>query len=176
MRLTPAAISLSQPLLQPLLLLLFSFFQAERLEELQERLAVPYDGANPAHQEQLCELWALAFPGQPCEALKTPKWKDMGWQVGCEKAAERAIGPDFGMGWSVAGTFICTIKNTQQGTEIAGLMLAAMPGRRMCASQGRRLKWVVEAAAPKPAAIRHCLLVWQLSLLCMPGGSGASAS
>lgn len=58
-----------------------SLLQAERLEELQERLAVPYDGANPAHQEQLRELWGLAFPGQPCEALKTPKWKDMGWQV-----------------------------------------------------------------------------------------------
>uniref|UniRef100_A0A383WJC3 ELMO domain-containing protein n=1 Tax=Tetradesmus obliquus TaxID=3088 RepID=A0A383WJC3_TETOB len=57
-----------------------SLVQAERLEELQERLAVPYDGANPAHQEQLRELWGLAFPGQPCEALKTPKWKDMGWQ------------------------------------------------------------------------------------------------
>jgi hypothetical protein len=42
---------------------------------------VPYDGANPAHQEQLRELWALAFPGVPCEALKTPQWKDMGWQV-----------------------------------------------------------------------------------------------
>jgi hypothetical protein len=64
------------------ILLVWLFLQAERLEELQERLAVPYDGLNPAHQEQLRELWALAFPGQPCEALKTPKWKEMGWQVG----------------------------------------------------------------------------------------------
>ncbi|KAF8071076.1 elmoA [Scenedesmus sp. PABB004] len=57
-----------------------SLVQAERLEELQERLAVPYDGANPAHQDALRELWALAFPGEACEALKCARWKDMGWQ------------------------------------------------------------------------------------------------
>lgn len=56
--------------------------QAERLEELQETLSIPFDGSDPSHQDQLRELWALAFPGVPCGALKTPRWKDMGWQVG----------------------------------------------------------------------------------------------
>lgn len=57
--------------------------QAQRLEELQESLAVPYDGDNLQHQQQLQELWALAFPALPFPAsIKSNQWKDMGWQVG----------------------------------------------------------------------------------------------
>lgn len=26
-------------------------------------------------------LWAAAFPGEPCDALHSARWKDMGWQV-----------------------------------------------------------------------------------------------
>lgn len=52
---------------------------------------MPYDGSNPSHQDQLRELWGLAFPGIACEALKTPKWKDMGWQVG--RTAQQAVQP-----------------------------------------------------------------------------------
>ena len=55
--------------------------QAERLEELQDRLAVPYNGADPQHQQQLQELWALAFPHIPFTTLKSNQWKEMGWQV-----------------------------------------------------------------------------------------------
>jgi hypothetical protein len=57
-----------------------SLIQAERLEELQERLAVPYNSHDPQHSQQLAELWALGFPGTPC-SLKAEQWKDMGWQV-----------------------------------------------------------------------------------------------
>jgi hypothetical protein len=56
--------------------------QAERLEELQERLSVPYDSDNRQHQQQLQELWALAFPELPFSTLKSNQWKEMGWQVG----------------------------------------------------------------------------------------------
>jgi len=59
-----------------------AMLQAERLEELQDRLAVPYDGQNMQHQQQLQELWALAFPQTPFTTLKSNQWKDMGWQVG----------------------------------------------------------------------------------------------
>ena len=67
--------------------------QAERLEELQESLSIPFDGSNPSHQDRLRELWRLAFPEVPCEALKTPKWKDMGWQV---MTCRRCIGCGLG--------------------------------------------------------------------------------
>ena len=55
--------------------------QAERLEELQERLHVPFDISNHSHQQQLQELWSLAFPGMAFTNLKNDLWKDMGWQV-----------------------------------------------------------------------------------------------
>ena len=32
-------------------------------------------------QEILRQLWAAAYPGEPCDSLKTERWKDMGWQV-----------------------------------------------------------------------------------------------
>jgi hypothetical protein len=57
--------------------------QAQRLEELQESLAVPYDGDNLQHQQQLQELWTLAFPSLPFPvSIKSNQWKEMGWQVG----------------------------------------------------------------------------------------------
>lgn len=56
--------------------------QAQRLEELQDSLAVPYDGENLQHQQQLQELWSLAFPQLPFPAaIKSNQWKEMGWQV-----------------------------------------------------------------------------------------------
>jgi hypothetical protein len=59
------------------------WLQAQRLEELQESLAVPYDGQNLQHQQQLQELWGLAFPQLPFPAaIKSNQWKEMGWQVG----------------------------------------------------------------------------------------------
>jgi hypothetical protein len=62
--------------------MLCAVLQAERLEELQERLSVPYDSDNRQHQQQLQELWALAFPELPFSTLKSNQWKEMGWQVG----------------------------------------------------------------------------------------------
>jgi hypothetical protein len=59
--------------------------QAERLEELQDRLSVPYDSDNRQHQQQLQELWALAFPELPFSTLKSNQWKEMGWQVGGQR-------------------------------------------------------------------------------------------
>eukprot|EP00882_Tetradesmus_deserticola_P010077 GHRQ01010647.1.p1 GENE.GHRQ01010647.1~~GHRQ01010647.1.p1 ORF type:complete len:282 (+),score=135.86 GHRQ01010647.1:467-1312(+) len=101
-----------------------SLTQAERLEELQERLAVPHDSANPAHQQQLRELWALAFPGQPCEALKTPKWKDMGWQ-----------GDDPGTDFRGAGLF--GLENLlYMGTHHPGLF-----SQLLHKTQGSRADW-----------------------------------
>lgn len=32
-------------------------------------------------QEMLRQLWAAAYPREPCDSLKTERWKDMGWQV-----------------------------------------------------------------------------------------------
>jgi hypothetical protein len=44
---------------------------------------VPYDGDNLQHQQQLQELWSLAFPALPFPAsIKSNQWKEMGWQVG----------------------------------------------------------------------------------------------
>lgn len=57
-----------------------SILQVQRLEQLREMLYTPFDPNDEVHQETLRELWALAFPGEPCLALKTAKWKDMGWQ------------------------------------------------------------------------------------------------
>lgn len=59
-----------------------TWLQAQRLEELQDSLAVPYDADNLQHQQQLQELWALAFPELPFSSLKHNQWKEMGWQVG----------------------------------------------------------------------------------------------
>ncbi|KAI8474779.1 MAG: engulfment and motility protein [Monoraphidium minutum] len=69
-----------------------SLIQASRLEELQARVGVPYDGANPLHQEGLRELWALAFPGKPWPGPKHESWKDMGWQSADPSSDFRAAG------------------------------------------------------------------------------------
>lgn len=57
-----------------------SLIQADRLDELRERVAVRFDISSVEHQDALKRLWDLAFPGLPCTALKTPQWKEMGWQ------------------------------------------------------------------------------------------------
>lgn len=54
--------------------------QAQHLEELQARIRVPYDTEDPQHQEALRRLWGVAFPEEPWVALRTERWKDMGWQ------------------------------------------------------------------------------------------------
>lgn len=60
--------------------LTLSRLQAERLQSLRELLAVPYDGSKPEHQAALRKLWTLSFPDVPLQSLKTPYWKNMGWQ------------------------------------------------------------------------------------------------
>eukprot|EP00198_Chlamydomonas_reinhardtii_P013491 XP_001702828.1 predicted protein [Chlamydomonas reinhardtii] len=57
-----------------------SLLQAERLQQLRDKVAERFDIASPSHQDSLRRLWSLAFSGEPCTALKTPRWKDMGWQ------------------------------------------------------------------------------------------------
>jgi len=54
--------------------------EAQQLEDLRDKLAVPYDPTKPEHQQHLRNLWAKAFPDLPCTVLKTPQWKEMGWQ------------------------------------------------------------------------------------------------
>jgi hypothetical protein len=54
--------------------------QYKRLQDLWDRIRVPYDSSNEEHQEGLRRLWALAFPGKILPSMKTPLWKDMGWQ------------------------------------------------------------------------------------------------
>lgn len=51
-----------------------------RLKKLQERLAIPFDGSLPAHQEALKSLWHASFPDRAMPGLVSPQWKDMGWQ------------------------------------------------------------------------------------------------
>ncbi|KXZ44016.1 hypothetical protein GPECTOR_75g740 [Gonium pectorale] len=62
---------------QPLSL---SLLQAERLRQLRERVAERFDVSDVSHQDSLRRLWSLAFPEEPCTALKCARWKDMGWQ------------------------------------------------------------------------------------------------
>ena len=54
--------------------------QEGRLEKLQQRLAVPFDGSLPQHQDALKDLWQAAFPDRVMPGLVSPQWKDMGWQ------------------------------------------------------------------------------------------------
>ncbi|KAI4386614.1 hypothetical protein MLD38_004532 [Melastoma candidum] len=61
-----------QPVLSPL--------QEERLRNLQQRLAVPFDGSCPEHQDALRQLWRLSYPDRELPSLKSELWKDMGWQ------------------------------------------------------------------------------------------------
>jgi hypothetical protein len=53
---------------------------AGRLEKLQRRLAIPFDGSLPEHQDALKALWQASFPGRAMPGLVSPQWKDMGWQ------------------------------------------------------------------------------------------------
>ncbi|GKU96522.1 hypothetical protein SLEP1_g9751 [Rubroshorea leprosula] len=54
--------------------------QEERLQRLQERLQVPFDGTRPNHQEALKALWDAAFPNISLKGLISKQWKSMGWQ------------------------------------------------------------------------------------------------
>lgn len=54
--------------------------QEERLQVLQHRLGIPFDGTCSEHQEALRELWAKAFPGRHLLGLVSEQWKEMGWQ------------------------------------------------------------------------------------------------
>ena len=54
--------------------------QREKVERLRKRADVPYDGENEEHREKLRELWRLAFPGEPLQALKHAQWKNLGYQ------------------------------------------------------------------------------------------------
>ncbi|CAK9194435.1 unnamed protein product [Sphagnum jensenii] len=54
--------------------------QAERLEDLQQRLSVPFDGSRAEHQDALRALWHSAFPGRTLPGLVSEQWKEMGWQ------------------------------------------------------------------------------------------------
>ncbi|GLC63219.1 hypothetical protein PLESTF_000013000 [Pleodorina starrii] len=57
-----------------------SLLQSERLQLLRERVAEKFNGADDNHQDALRRLWSLTFAGEPCTALKSAKWKEMGWQ------------------------------------------------------------------------------------------------
>ncbi|KAG0610110.1 hypothetical protein M758_7G039500 [Ceratodon purpureus] len=54
--------------------------QEGRLEKLQQRLGVAFDGSLPQHQDALKDLWKAAFPGRVMPGLVSPQWKEMGWQ------------------------------------------------------------------------------------------------
>ncbi|KAL9245238.1 hypothetical protein vseg_018913 [Gypsophila vaccaria] len=52
----------------------------ECLQQLQNRIDVPYDSSNPQHQDALKALWNAAFPAEELRGLISEQWKDMGWQ------------------------------------------------------------------------------------------------
>ncbi|XP_058218011.1 uncharacterized protein LOC131329010 isoform X2 [Rhododendron vialii] len=54
--------------------------QEQRLQQLQERLHVPFDETRADHQEALRDLWFAAFPNVALKGLISEQWKDMGWQ------------------------------------------------------------------------------------------------
>ncbi|KAG0497015.1 hypothetical protein HPP92_001706 [Vanilla planifolia] len=54
--------------------------QEERLQNLKQRLEIPFDGSCDDHQESLRQLWRLAYPDRSIPALKSEQWKEMGWQ------------------------------------------------------------------------------------------------
>ncbi|CAM6113853.1 unnamed protein product [Calypogeia fissa] len=51
-----------------------------RLQRLQERLSIPFDGTRPDHQEALKALWRAAFRNRELPGLVCEEWKEMGWQ------------------------------------------------------------------------------------------------
>ncbi|KAJ3669005.1 hypothetical protein LUZ60_010955 [Juncus effusus] len=54
--------------------------QEERLQKLRHRLEIPFDTSSIEHQDALKQLWKLAYPNREIPALKSDKWKEMGWQ------------------------------------------------------------------------------------------------
>ncbi|ONK55242.1 uncharacterized protein A4U43_UnF5960 [Asparagus officinalis] len=54
--------------------------QEERLQNLKQRLGVPFDDTRLEHQEALKHLWKLAYPQREIPPLKSELWKEMGWQ------------------------------------------------------------------------------------------------
>ncbi|KAL2635318.1 hypothetical protein R1flu_006797 [Riccia fluitans] len=54
--------------------------QERRLQQLQARLHIPFDGTRPEHQEALKSLWRVAFPTRELPSLVCEDWKEMGWQ------------------------------------------------------------------------------------------------
>lgn len=54
--------------------------QIGRLQKLQQRLGIAFDGSLPEHQEALKGLWQAAFPEKVMPGLVSPQWKEMGWQ------------------------------------------------------------------------------------------------
>ncbi|XP_023904318.1 uncharacterized protein LOC112016056 [Quercus suber] len=63
-----------------LLPLSLSPLQEERLQNLRQRLEVPFDGSRVEHQDALKQLWRLAYPERELPSLKSELWKEMGWQ------------------------------------------------------------------------------------------------
>lgn len=39
------------------------------------------DESPALQQDALRQLWAAAFPDEPCASLRTERWKEMGWQA-----------------------------------------------------------------------------------------------
>jgi len=54
--------------------------QEEQLEALRQRIATPFDISCKEHQDALRHLWKLGYPSEPLSGLKSPQWKEMGWQ------------------------------------------------------------------------------------------------
>jgi hypothetical protein len=54
--------------------------QEERLQKLQRRLEVPFDGTRLDHQDALRDLWGAVFPECELIGLISEQWKEMGWQ------------------------------------------------------------------------------------------------
>lgn len=54
--------------------------QEGRLQNLKQRLGVPFDGSRLEHQDALRQLWKLAYPHREIPPLKSELWKEMGWQ------------------------------------------------------------------------------------------------
>ncbi|GAV57471.1 ELMO_CED12 domain-containing protein [Cephalotus follicularis] len=79
-RLLPLSSFSENGLSKKLLLPSLSPLQEERLGNLQQRLAVPFDGSRVEHQDALKQLWKLAYPGRQLPSLKSELWKEMGWQ------------------------------------------------------------------------------------------------
>ncbi|KAK3276040.1 hypothetical protein CYMTET_15869 [Cymbomonas tetramitiformis] len=54
--------------------------QERTLKHLWDRIRVPFDGSLEEHQMELRRLWRAAYGDRELPALKTPLWKEMGWQ------------------------------------------------------------------------------------------------